>query len=41
MEEIYAVYELNTWEFWGTYSECIDYVNRNDFKDAMFTIVKL
>lgn len=38
MEIIYSVYEMGTFEFWGTYSECQEYIDRNDFNDSFFTI---
>jgi len=38
MEIIYSVYEMGTWEFWGTYSECQEYILQNSFKNAFFTI---
>jgi hypothetical protein len=38
MEKIYAVYEMGVSEFWGTYSECEQYIASNLFKDSFFTI---
>jgi|APGre2960657404_1045060.scaffolds.fasta_scaffold206190_1 hypothetical protein len=38
MEIIYSVYEMGTWEFWGTYAECQEYIARNNFQNAFFTI---
>jgi hypothetical protein len=39
MENIYCVYELGIFEFWGTLTECRQYVAANTFKDSYFNIV--
>jgi hypothetical protein len=41
MEKVYSVCEMGVWEFWGTYAECIEYVNRNSFVDSFFTIERV
>jgi hypothetical protein len=38
MEKMYSVYEMGVWEFWGTYAECVEYVNQNSFVDSLFVI---
>ena len=38
MEVIYSVYEMGTWEFWGSLTECQEYISRNTFQNAFFTI---
>jgi len=35
---MFAVYELGTWEFWGSLEDCQAYILANQFKDSFFTI---
>jgi len=38
MEKLYSVYEMGTWEYWGSHAECVAYVNRHAFSGSFFVI---